>query len=124
MEQKDRSPVEKEEKAKDEANMTNAKEKTKIQSEDKAAEKEGEKHDLKEKDKEIKKVTDKEKCSPERVIKKEKDAEEKREGSAKKKPINSFFGEHCLRYSLIIRRICHHIMTHCPFHLKHPEKLQ
>ncbi|TSY27771.1 DNA ligase 1 [Bagarius yarrelli] len=40
--------------------------------------------------KDLKKVTKKEKCSPERVIKKDVDAE-KRGGSAEKKAINSFF---------------------------------
>lgn len=46
------------------------------------------------KNKEMKKVPEEEKLSPERVMKNEKVAEENTEGSAKKKAMCSFFGEH------------------------------
>lgn len=101
--QKNRNTVKKELlKAKDEGNMnvTNVEKEYKKQNDEKETEQEGEKDLVNGKNKGMKKVTKEEKCSPERVMKKEKDAEEeKREGSAKKKTINSFFGEHFLRCS-------------------------
>lgn len=86
MEQKNRNTVEKELlKAKDEGNMNVT----------------NEKYEVNGKNKEMKKVTKEEKCSPERLMKRKKEAEEeKREGSAKKKSINCFFGE-LLIFSLI-----------------------
>ncbi|XP_060761981.1 DNA ligase 1 isoform X2 [Neoarius graeffei] len=93
--QKNRSTVKKELlMAKDEGNMnvTNAEKEYKKQNDEMETEQEGENDLLNGNNKEMKKVTKEEKCSPERVMKTEKDAEEeKREGSAKKKTINSFF---------------------------------
>lgn len=103
--QKNRSTVKKELlMAKDEGNMnvTNTEKEYKKQNDEMETEQEGENDLLNGNNKEMKKVTKEEKCSPERVMKTEKDAEEeKREGSAKKKTINSFFGEHFLRSSHI-----------------------
>ncbi|KAB5535644.1 hypothetical protein PHYPO_G00120250 [Pangasianodon hypophthalmus] len=95
VEQNNRNTVEKELlKAKDQGNMnvTNAEKENKKQSDEKETEQEGEKYEVNGNNKGMKKVTKEEKCSPERVMKKLKDVEEEKiEGSAKKKAINSFF---------------------------------
>lgn len=91
-----RNTMEKElQKAKSERNMnaTNTEKENEKQSDEKDTEQEGENHGVNGEKYEMKKVTPEEKVSPGRVMKKEKDAEESREGSAKKKAIYSFFGE-------------------------------
>lgn len=101
VEQMNRNTLEKELlKAKDERNInvTTAEKDNKKQSDAKSTEQEGVNPEVNGKNKGMEKATEQEKCSPERVMKKEKDAEEeKRGGSAKKKAIYSFFGKLFLR---------------------------
>lgn len=94
MSQKDSNTAEKELKAENGENMnvTNVKKESGKQSDESEPEHEEEKQEVNGKNKELKKVTKEEKCSPDRVTQADTEAE-KRVGSAKKKAISSFFGK-------------------------------